>query len=413
MCVCIYIYIYIVYEAHSFGTQGTLEQLRGVLGGFKADLSARHDSLEGYLGDSLNKLTEELEKVKDAHARHVSTIAGHLACYPQPGVVVSSVDQRLDRVELAIQEMTTKVTREIMSGGQNADGFGYQPGSPLAASRARAMDELQAQVEHLASRLRVYEKQGAALGDLRKAVTGLTAEQASHELETKALVDRVERMEGALGAHKEDMHNIKAAHDKQVVMLAKCAREVEAARAFPEELRETADRVKAVEESIHSHAERSAQEVAHANRKIDQLHHKLTEDRSVRDTHVSAIHGALEERRDHQEAMAEDTRRRMERMEGSLSDQMQRLAREFSTAKQATVELYNQAKDRDMQAQKLTGRVELMEGSFHKAPKRAQREGWWGEECECTSQVVRTVDLEDCPRNLTLISFEGGRPCSQ
>lgn len=362
-------------------------------------LAERMAYLEQAMGDSADKHSQEIAA---AHAKLESMHTRMAAC-EQHGAALGDLKKShsslsTDKATLEMHHATLKERVDFIEGiiGDSADKHG------------QALEAAHAKLDQLQGRLNACERHGTHLGDLQKSHAGLANDKVKLETDHATLKERVDYLESLLGdssdRHSKELESLKAAHAKlmadskgnhsrlnEVIAQEKEARDghhasvQERLNYLESILGDSADKhekhIRSLEAQKASHAKLSgelkaldqhhaclserlqelertwgdladkhSQELQGAHAKIESLHGRMAEDRTVREAHGAQLENLRKAQDNHSKdkSMLEGhhsaVTERLDYLEKVLGESADKHAREIEALKASHNKLQNDGK---------------------------------------------------------------------
>mmetsp|Transcript_105874 Transcript_105874/g.265100 ORF Transcript_105874/g.265100 Transcript_105874/m.265100 type:complete len:978 (+) Transcript_105874:186-3119(+) len=362
-------------------TAKDVELVKGSQGARQASVEDRLSGLERVLGDSAENHGEELSSLKASHDKlharlaaceaqgtsHGKSVAALASEKKSLMAAVSATKDRIDGLETAHGDHNDRLEALKASHDKHVAGLSKQAKDLdtlksahakhatmgervdyleklMGDSADRHIEELRgakAQLDRMHSRVAACEKQGGAVDDLRKAHDRLSKDKqelANNHLGVQERLEYLERLLGDSAAkHASELADLKAAHEKHAAAMSKHAKDLDTVKGKSVHHASIEERLKYLEQVTGDSADKHNAQLATAQAKLDALHgrmqsvekasgalgevQKATNDLSSRKTELEADHASLQDRVNY--------------LEKSLGDSVEKHARELKGLKDA------------------------------------------------------------------------------
>jgi len=359
----------------------------------------RLDTLEQYLGESMDKHVVALEALKLAHTKHTKELDSFKVTHARH----ATLGDRLDYMEKVLGDSADKHFAELTTlkaaQAKQETAFSKEVDALKAANTRNAtMAERMEYVERLlgdsadknASELekthaKLEQMQGrlhATIGELKKAHVGLANEKGSLESHHATLRERVDFLERSLGdsadKHAKMLEALRESHAKHDAVVGKHAKEVEALKASQARQSTVEERLGYLEGILNTSHSKHAEEVT----ALKQAHGKHEEafgrhareaenqSRAIREMITKEL-DRREENHAHHHATVKERVGQLERLIGDSADKH---TRELEAAKAAQSKLAIEIQARDCYNETMAERVARLEKSVASGNDRSTQE---------------------------------------
>jgi chromosome segregation ATPase len=310
-----------------------------------ASVAERLQYMERLLGDSADRHATELRALKDSHDRHVQDVASMKAAHLHH----ASMPERIAYLEKKMGDSADRHEREI-ADLQAKHAQIQAPGSSQE-DRIRYIEKL------LGDSADKHARELARLKDAHEKHADDMASMKGSMVHHATMGERMQFLEKAVGdsadKHWQEIQRLKESHAKMDSAHGKHRDDLDQLKAVQQQHATIAERVTYIERQINDSADKHAE----AMRKLDAAHGKI-------DGHKSSLEQSLKQQSEQHNATVQE---RVAYLEQLIGDNADKHARELLMNKEAHIKLANDTKNQLAIHGTLGDRIGMLEGQLREA----------------------------------------------
>jgi len=363
-----------------------------------ATLLEKVDYLDKSLADNAERHARELRSVKDTHSKFKQNVEAISNSFEKHGADAAAAHSGISELHgrLSAFESQANVLSDLKKahGSVSTENANWELRHTSLKERldfmermlgeatdkhSQATEAAHVKMDHLHSRLADCERNGAMVGDLKKAhgdlATGKSALESHHAL-MKERMSSVERLiEGSIEKHAKDIEALKVAHDRHQALAGKHARDLESLKSMGSQHSAIVERIGLLEQTLGEAHDRHLAELAAVSRKADHLQGKINEEKASREKHHGSIRELIVQDKDQMEARHNSVKHRVEFLENVISDNAEKHSKALSETRSLATKLASEVKTaQDSGHRSLAERVSSIERTQDESTTKISKE---------------------------------------